>query len=47
MALIEKDIGYSIKVLRIDQSGEYNSHEFIDFYATYRIKRQLIITYNP
>ena len=30
-ALVEKEAGISIKVLRTDRSGEYNSEEFGDF----------------
>jgi len=37
-ALVEKELGKKIKVLRSDNSGEYVSQEFKDFYAVEGIK---------
>ena len=31
-AHVEKEVGNPIKVLRTDHGGEYNSHEFANFY---------------
>ena len=46
-ALVEKEAGISIKVLRTDRSGEYNSEEFGDFCDKQGIRRQLTATYTP
>ena len=46
-ALVEKEVGNPIKVLRTNRGGEYNSHEFINFCETHGIKRQLTATYTP
>lgn len=39
IVLIVKEIDNSIKVLCKDCGGEYNSHEFVDFYENHGIKR--------
>jgi transposase InsO family protein len=46
-ALIENQTGKHIRVLRSDNGGEYESHQFEDFCKGARIKRQLIVPYNP
>jgi len=46
-ALVEKEAGTPIKVLRSDHGGEYNSEEFISFCDEQRIKKQLTATYSP
>ncbi|CAL5333116.1 unnamed protein product [Camellia sinensis] len=46
-ALVEKEVGQLIKVLRTDRGGEYNSHEFANFCETHGIKRQLTAAYTP
>lgn len=46
-ALVEKEVGNPIKVLRTDHGGEYNSHEFANFCETYQIKREVTTTYSP
>ena len=38
-ALVEKEIGSPIKILRTNHGGEYNSPEFASFYETHGIKR--------
>jgi transposase InsO family protein len=46
-ALVEKQTGKKIKVLRLDNGGEYTSKEFKGFCKEARIKRELIVPYNP
>ncbi|GKU93099.1 hypothetical protein SLEP1_g6727 [Rubroshorea leprosula] len=46
-ALVEKQSGCSIKVLRIDQGGEFVSVEFNRFCEDFDIKRQLTASYTP
>ena len=46
-ALVEKEVGNPIKVLRTDRGGEYNSHEFENFCENHGIKRQLTTAYTP
>ena len=46
-ALVEKEVGNPIKVLRTDRGGEYNSHEFANFCENHGIRRQLTATYIP
>jgi transposase InsO family protein len=46
-ALVENQTGKKIRVLRIDNGGEYTSKEFMDFCAREGIKRELIVPYNP
>jgi len=43
----EKEAGTSIKCLRTDRGGEYNSKEFTDFCSTHGITRQLMAAYTP
>ena len=45
--LIEKESGHSIKVLRTDRGGEYNSYEFANFCEMHGIKRQVTAAYTP
>jgi transposase InsO family protein len=45
--LVEKQMGKKIKVLRSDKGDEYNSKVFKGFYKQARIKRELIVPYNP
>ncbi|TXG66880.1 hypothetical protein EZV62_008155 [Acer yangbiense] len=46
-AIVEKEVGSPIKVLRTDRGGEYNSHEFANFCEIHGIKRQLTTAYTP
>jgi transposase InsO family protein len=46
-ALLENQTGTKIRVLRIDNGGEYTSKEFMDFCAGEGIMRELIVPYNP
>ncbi|GKV31343.1 hypothetical protein SLEP1_g40039 [Rubroshorea leprosula] len=46
-ALVEKQSGCSIKVLRTDQGGEFVSAEFNKFCEDFGIKRQLTASYTP
>jgi hypothetical protein len=46
-ALVENQKGKKIRVLRLDNGGEYTSKEFMDFYAGEGIRRELIVPYNP
>jgi transposase InsO family protein len=43
---VENMIGRKIKVLRIDNEGEYTSNEFSDFYKEAWIKREKNVAYN-
>jgi transposase InsO family protein len=36
-----------IKVLRLDNGGEYTSNEFKDFFKEEGIKREMAVSYNP
>ena len=45
--LVEKEVGNPIKVLHMDRDGEYNSHEFANFFENHGIKRQLTTAYTP
>ncbi|GKV07537.1 hypothetical protein SLEP1_g19297 [Rubroshorea leprosula] len=45
--LAENEVGRSVKVLRTDRGGEFNSKEFVDFCESNGIKRQLIAAYTP
>lgn len=46
-AEVENLIERRIKILRSDNGGEYTSKEIIAFYKESRIKRELIVPYNP
>ncbi|KAE8732649.1 hypothetical protein F3Y22_tig00001818pilonHSYRG00071 [Hibiscus syriacus] len=46
-AIVEKEVGHSIQVLRTDHGGEYNSHDFTQFCEEHGIKRQLTAAYTP
>ena len=46
-ALIEKQLGKSIKMLRSDGGGEYDSHEFSYFCKKHVIQRQFTTIYTP
>jgi hypothetical protein len=46
-ALVENQIGNKIRVLRLDNGGEYTSKEFMDFCAGEGIRRELTVPYNP
>lgn len=45
--LFENEIGLSIKCLRTDRGGEFNSENFSEFCEQHDIKRQLAIAYTP
>ena len=45
-ALVEKQTGSKIWVLRSDNGGEYTSNDFKDFCAREGIKRELTVPYN-
>jgi transposase InsO family protein len=44
---VENQIGKKIKVLRLDNGGEYTSNDFKDFCKEAWIKRELKVSYNP
>jgi len=46
-ALAENQRGKKIKLLRMDNGGEYTSKEFEGFYKEAKIKRELNFLYNP
>ena len=46
-ALLENQIGTKIKVLWLDNGGEYTSIEFANLCTQQGIKRKLIVPYNP
>lgn len=46
-ALVEKDIGNLIKILRTDRGEEFNLHEFSNFCEVHGIQRQFTTTYTP
>lgn len=46
-ALIEKEIGWSIKVFRTNYGGEFTSHEFTNLCVMNGIRRQLTAVYTP
>ena len=46
-ALVEKESGKKIMVLRSDNGGEYVSQEFKDFCVAEGIKRELTAPHNP
>lgn len=46
-ALVEKEAGMQIKILRTDRGGEYKSQEFEDFCGRHGIQRQLTAAYTP
>ena len=45
--LVENQIGKKIKVLRLDNGGEYTSNDFKYLWKNARIKGELIVAYNP
>jgi transposase InsO family protein len=45
--MVEKEVEMSIKCLRTDRGGEFNSNEFNDFCKESGIKRQLTTAYTP
>ena len=46
-ALIENLSKRKIKILRLDNGGEYTSKEFVNFCRDVGIKRELTTPYNP
>jgi transposase InsO family protein len=46
-ALIENQTETHIRILRSNNGGEYESHQFEDFCKEEAIKRQLTVPYNP
>jgi transposase InsO family protein len=46
-AEIENLTNKKIKTLRIDNGGEYTSKEFVAFYKSIGIRRELIVPHNP
>jgi transposase InsO family protein len=46
-AQVENQTGKRIKVLRLDNGGEYTSNDFKDFCKEAGIKRELTVSYNP
>jgi len=46
-ALVEKQPGVSIQILRTDKGGEYTSKEFVEFCNDQGIQRQLTVSYTP
>ena len=45
--LVENQTGRKIKVLRLENGGEYIDREFVDFCASEGIQREFIVPYNP
>jgi hypothetical protein len=45
-ALVENQSGKRIKVLRLDNEGEYSSRQFVDFCAQHGIRREMTVPYN-
>ena len=45
--LVENQIGKKIKVLRIDNEGEYTSNEFIEYCSFEGIKKEHTVPHNP
>ena len=45
--MVENQSGKKIKVLRLDNGGEYTFGGFVDFYSEARIKREFTVPYNP
>lgn len=46
-AIVENLIERRIKTLRLENNGEYTSRELVAFCKEARIKRDLIVPYNP
>ena len=46
-AMVEKESGKRIKILRSDRGGEYKSNEFLEFCRINGIKRQFTTRYTP
>ena len=46
-ALVEKELGKQVKVIRSDNGGEYISNEFKNFFSKEGIRRELIAPHNP
>jgi hypothetical protein len=46
-AQVENLIEKKIKVLRLDNGGEYTFDEFSDFFKEVGIKKDLTVPYNP
>jgi hypothetical protein len=46
-ALVEKQSGLSIKILRSDRGGEYKSNEFLEYCRYHGIKKQFTTSYTP
>ena len=46
-ALVEKQSGYSLKILRTDRGGEFNGHIFINFCNDHGIKKELTVRHTP
>lgn len=46
-SMVEKETGLSVKCLRTDRGGEFNSNEFKDFCEQNGIKRKLTVAYTP
>jgi transposase InsO family protein len=46
-SLVENQSGKRIKVLRLDNEGEYSLRYFVDFCAQQGIRRQMTVPYNP
>jgi hypothetical protein len=46
-ALMENQSGKRIKVLWLDNEGEYSSRQFVDLCAQHGIRRQMTVPYNP
>ena len=46
-ALVEKQSGHSLKILRTDRGGEFNGHIFINFCNDHGIKKELTVRHTP
>jgi transposase InsO family protein len=45
--MVENEMDSKIKCLRSDNGGEFTSKEFMDYYSSHGIKRQLSISRTP
>lgn len=47
LPIAEKQSGHKLKILRLDNGGEYKSGEFSNFYKSHGIRRQFSVPYTP
>jgi transposase InsO family protein len=44
---VDGESGHKLKMLRTDRRGEFNSKEFMVYYAVNKVQRQLTAPYSP